>query len=159
MDALTTFFTVAGGALVTGFFGIVLWWLQKADADRKENRRQSDERMERIEQNTILLQKHEKTMATLTEVATALKEASDSNGEGVKIIMRYMLQRYHAEYMLQGWVSSAQKRDFLEAYTVYHAKGGNGTAEGWKREVCTLPVRDDLPVANAYLELLRETKK
>ncbi|EJW96822.1 hypothetical protein EVA_15072 [gut metagenome] len=70
-----------------------------------------------------------------------------------------MLQRYHAEYMMQGFVTSRQKRDFLEAYAVYEEKGGNGTAEGWKREISELPVRDDLAVVNPYLEILKKDRK
>ena len=96
---------------------------------------------------------------SLSEIAQRLKEATEVNGEGVKVMMRYMLQRYHAEYMLQGFITSHQKTEFLEAYEIYHAKGGNGTAEGWKNELCELPVRDDLPVTNPYLEMMKSKKE
>ncbi len=153
------FLNAIGPVTVTGLFGIILWRLQAADADRKANRAKSDERMARIEANTAKLADHDLELATLTDIMEKLKEGIDMNGEGFKVIMRYLLQRYHAEYMLQGFVTSHQKTEFLVAYEIYHAKGGNGTAEGWKDELCELPVRDDLPVTNPYLELMKSKKE
>ena len=153
------FLNAIGPVTVTGLFGIILWRLQAADADRKANRAKSDERMARIEANTAKLADHDALIVSLSEIAQRLKEATEVNGEGVKVMMRYMLQRYHAEYMLQGFLTSHQKTEFLEAYEIYHAKGGNGTAEGWKNELCELPVRDDLPVTNPYLELMKSKKE
>ncbi len=95
---------------------------------------------------------------SLSEIAKELKTATEQNSEGVKVLMRYMLQRYHAAYMMRGFITSHEKQEFLEAYQVYHAKGGNGTGESWKREVDTLPVRDDVPVVNPYLELMKKEK-
>lgn len=156
MEALASVFTVAGGALVTGLFGIVLWWLQKADADRKENRKKNDERLARIETIATRLAEHDTAIDSLTEIARDLKNSSEGNGEGVKILMRYMLQRYHAEYMIQGYVTTHQRDEFLEAYTVYHGKGGNGTGEYWMQEVSRLPVRDDVVPKNPYLEMMKK---
>ena len=153
------FLNAIGPVTVTGLFGIILWRLQAADADRKANRAKSDERMARIEANTAKLADHDALIVSLSEIAQRLKEATEVNGEGVKVMMRYMLQRYHAEYMLQGFLTSHQKTEFLEAYEIYHAKGGNGTAEGWKNELCELPVRDDLPVTNPYLEMMKSKKE
>ena len=153
------FLNAIGPVTVTGLFGIILWRLQAADADRKANRAKSDERMARIEANTAKLADHDALIVSLSEIAQRLKEATEVNGEGVKVMMRYMLQRYHAEYMLQGFLTSHQKTEFLEAYEIYHEKGGNGTAEGWKNELCELPVRDDLPVTNPYLELMKSKKE
>lgn len=152
------FLNAIGPVTVTGLFGIILWRLQAADADRKANRAKSDERMARIEANTAKLADHDLELATLTDIMEKLKEGIDMNGEGFKVIMRYMLQRYHAEYMIQGCITSHQLTEFLEAYEIYKAKGGNGTAKGWKEEICALPVRDDVPVINPYLEMLKENK-
>lgn len=158
MTDLIAFITAIGPALTAGLFGLVMWQLQKADADRKANRAKSDERMARIEANTAKLADHDQLIMSLLEIAKELKVATDQNSEGVKVLMRYMLQRYHAAYMMRGFITSHEKQEFLEAYQVYHAKGGNGTGESWKREVDSLPVRDDVPVVNPYLELMKKEK-
>lgn len=150
------FLNAIGPVTVTGLFGIILWRLQAADADRKANRAKSDERMARIEANTAKLADHDALIVSLSEIAKELKVATDQNSDGVKVLMRYMLQRYHATYMMRGFITSHEKQEFLEAYHVYHGKGGNGTGESWMREVDGLPVRDDVPVVNPYLEILRE---
>ena len=152
---MITLVNALGPVIITGLFSVILWKLQAADADRKENRKQTDERMRRIEANTAKLADHDRELFTLSKIAEELKQSSDTNRDGFKIIMRYMLQRYHAEYMLQGFITSHQKTEFLEAFEVYSTEGGNGTAHGWRDEVCALPVRDDLNPCNPYLELLK----
>ncbi len=152
------FLNAIGPVTVTGLFGIILWRLQAADADRKANRAKSDERMARIEANTAKLADHDALIVSLSEIAKELKVATDQNSDGVKVLMRYMLQRYHATYMMRGFITSHEKQEFLEAYHVYHGKGGNGTGESWMRDVDGLPVRDDVPVINPYLEILKENK-
>lgn len=152
------FLNAIGPVTVTGLFGIILWRLQAADADRKANRAKSDERMARIEANTAKLADHDALIVSLSEIARQLQVSTETNSEGVKVLMRYMLQRYHATYMMRGFITSHEKQEFLEAYHVYHDKGGNGTGESWMREVDGLPVRDDVPVINPYLEMLKENK-
>ena len=153
------FLNAIGPVTVTGLFGIILWRLQAADADRKANRAKADEQFARIEANTQRSQLNEEAIAELGLITARLRDSAESNDEGLKLVIRYLLQRYHAEYMLQGFITSHQKTEFLEAYEIYHAKGGNGTAEGWKNELCELPVRDDLPVTNPYLELMKSKKE
>lgn len=158
MPSALEFLNAIGPVTITGLFGIILWRLQAADTDRKANRAKADERMARIEANTAKLADHDALIVSLSEIARQLKEATEVNGEGVKVLMRYMLQRYHATYMMRGFITSHEKQEFLEAYHVYHDKGGNGTGESWMREVDRLPVRDDVPVTNSYLEMLKENK-
>lgn len=158
MDVFVTLFTAIGGALVAGIFSVIVKKMDAATQEQRDAQKKADERMARIEANTEKLAEHDSIILSLAEVAKQLKESTDANGEGVKIIMRYMLQRYHAEYMLQGFVTSHQRTDFLEAYGVYHSKGGNGTAEGWKDEVCSLPVRDDQVVVNPFLAVLKKER-
>ena len=153
------FLNAIGPVTVTGLFGIILWRLQAADADRKANRAKADEQFARIEANTQRSQLNKEAIAELGLITARLRDSAESNDEGLKLVMRYLLQRYHAEYMLQGFLTSHQKTEFLEAYEIYHAKGGNGTAEGWKNELCELPVRDDLPVTNPYLEMMKSKKE
>lgn len=159
MELWTSLIDACGSALVAGLFGVVMWYLQKQEKQGKVRDEDTKKRLEMIQANTAKLADHDALIVSLSEIARQLKEATEVNGEGVKVLMRYMLQRYHAEYMLQGFLTSHQKTEFLEAYEIYHAKGGNGTAEGWKNELCELPVRDDLPVTNPYLELMKSKKE
>lgn len=65
---------------------------------------------------------------------------------GVMLQLRYMLQRYHTEYMLQEFVTTEQYRNFEEIYNVYHSLKGNGTATKWFDEIKELEIRDDIKV-------------
>lgn len=158
-DLILGIIQFCGAALTTGLFAIILERMKKSDSDRTRRLVKQDEVLAEIQENTDKLATHEDTINILSEMAAELKEATDVNSEGVKVLMRYMLQRYHASYMIRGYITSHEKTEFLEAYHVYHSKGGNGTGEGWMKEVCSLPVRDDLPTINPYLEMLKETQK
>lgn len=158
MDLWISLIDACGSALVAGLFGVVMWYLQKQEKQGKLRDEDTRKRLDMIHANTEKLASHDALIVSLSEIARQLKEATDQNSEGVKVLMRYMLQRYHATYMMRGFITSHEKQEFLEAYTVYHSKGGNGTGESWKREVDTLPVRDDVPVVNPYLEMLKENK-
>lgn len=138
---------------------VITWRLNKSSADQKVRFDKIGEALERIEENTKKLNDHEEMMVSLREITKELKESSESNSDGVKVLMRYMLQRYHAEYKMRGFISSHEKDEFLEAWEVYASKHGNGTGESWKNEVCSLPVRDDIPIVNPYLEILKNQKE
>lgn len=155
--------TALGPVFVTGLFGVVMWRLERSDKDRRRHLDEQDKRLEEqdraleaIKANTARLSAHDDLIASLSDISKELKAATEGNSAGVKVLMRYMLQRYHATYMMRGYITSHEKTEFLEAYEVYHAKGGNGTGESWKRDVDELPVRDDLPVLNPYLEILKK---
>lgn len=158
MELWTSLIDACGSAIVAGLFGVVMWYLQKQEKQGKVRDEDTKKRLEMIQANTAKLADHDALIVSLSEIAQRLKEATEVNGEGVKVLMRYMLQRYHAAYMMRGFITSHEKQEFLEAYQVYHAKGGNGTGESWKREVDSLPVRDDVPVVNPYLELMKKEK-
>lgn len=138
-------------ALTTGFFGIVLWWLQKADRDRREVSEKNHQVLDRIEKNVSQLQQQDVTLQELQD-SVHVSEA------GVRVLMRYMLLRYHATYMMRGYITSHEKQEFLETFLVYTQVNGNGTGVGWKEDVEKLPVRDDLPTINPYLEILKKNK-
>lgn len=158
MEIWTSLINACGSALVAGLFGVVMWHLNRQDKDREEKSKKTQKQLDQVLANTEKLADHDALIVSLSEIARQLKEATDQNSEGVKVLMRYMLQRYHATYMMRGFITSHEKQEFLEAYAVYHSKGGNGTGESWKREVDTLPVRDDVPVINPYIEVLKSGK-
>lgn len=156
MELWTSLIDACGSALVAGLFGVVMWYLQRQEKAGKVRDEDTKKRLEMIQTNTAKLADHDALIVSLSQLAKELKVATDQNSDGVKVLMRYMLQRYHATYMMRGFITSHEKQEFLEAYHVYHGKGGNGTGESWMREVDGLPVRDDVPVVNPYLEILRE---
>lgn len=83
--------------------------------------------------------------------------------KGIMLILRYMLSRYHTEYICQGYVTSKQLSDFEEIYAAYESLGGNSVAVRWREEVLRLPVKDDAgsnltPVAQTYLREKYEKK-
>lgn len=159
MELWTSLIDACGSALVAGLFGVVMWYLQKQEKQGKVRDEDTKKRLEMIQANTAKLADHDALIMSLSHLAKELKTANDQNSEGVKVLMRYMLQRYHAAYMMRGFITSHEKQEFLEAYHVYHDKGGNGTGESWMREVDGLPVRDDVPVINPYLELMKSKKE
>ena len=159
MELWTSLIDACGSALVAGLFGVVMWYLQKQEKAGKVRDEDTKKRLEMIQANTAKLADHDALIMSLSHLAKELKTANDQNSEGVKVLMRYMLQRYHAAYMMRGFITSHEKQEFLEAYHVYHDKGGNGTGESWMREVDGLPVRDDVPVINPYLELMKSKKE
>lgn len=159
MNVFTSFIDACGSAIVAGLFGILMWYLQRLEKDRKQQDEDTKKRLEMIQANTAKLADHESLIISLSEIAKELKTATEQNSEGVKVIMRNMLQRYHAIYVIRGCITSHEKREFLEAYEVYRSKGGNGTGEGWRKEIDSLPVRDDVVMPNPYLNLYKEQMK
>lgn len=154
--------------IITGLFGVIMWKLQTAENTRKENRQKQDERMERIEvkleenENVIqeLKEKSEEmngNYSVLIEKVDDIVKKTEINASANRVTLRHMLQRYHAEYTLQGFVTSAQKKDFLETYNAYKNEGSHetDTGKGYKATVEMLPVRDDLPVVNPFIELIK----
>lgn len=55
--------------------------------------------------------------------------------DGITMILRYMLQRYHGEYMIQGKISYSQYQNWKDIFGVYRALGGNSIAIEWDHEI------------------------
>ena len=149
MSEFITLLSVIGPALTAGLFSVVLWKLNKKDESAKKIARLSQETIEKVEA-------HEKAVQELIASVEDLKTSTDLHKGMLQDTSRYMLQRYHAKYMIQGHIHSHQKREFLELFNHYSKAGGNGTAKGWTKEVCELPVRDDLPLTNPFMDMLKE---
>ncbi len=79
------------------------------------------------------------------------------NNESSKASLRHMLYRRHAEYMLQGYVTSLQLDEYNRDFKTYEAQGGNGTAKRWHEEVNKLPVDDTKHPQNVYYEIYKKT--
>lgn len=100
------------------------------------------------------------------EEARYLAEAAKSKAqcEGIMLVLRYMLRRYHTEYMFQKHISSDQLSDFEEIYKAYTALGGNSVAVKWHDDIAKLAINDNsnstlTPIAKIVLESRSKANK
>lgn len=105
---------------------------------------------------------YEKIVKDREEQETQEHKAKAAN-KGIMLILRYMLSRYHTEYIYQGYVTSEQLSDFEDIYAAYESLGGNSVAVRWREEVLRLPVKDNTsssltPTAQIYLKEKYEKK-
>ena len=89
----------------------------------------------------------------------ALKDAEavrirKANSTGIMLILRYMLKRYHAEYILQGAITYAQLEDWNEMFANYRDHEGNSIAISWNEEIQSLPRTDRIPSMSPYEAML-----
>lgn len=85
---------------------------------------------------------------------TDREEKQKALSEGIMMILRYMLQRYHGEYMIQGRISYSQYQNWKDIFGVYRALGGNSIAIEWDHNI------DDLEKCESdvspYEEMLKK---
>ncbi len=74
--------------------------------------------------------------------------------DGITMILRYMLQRYHGEYMIRKKISYGQYQNWKDMMSVYRALGGNSIAIEWDHDI------DDLEKCESdvspYEEMLKK---
>lgn len=89
------------------------------------------------------------------ESDTETKQAAMS--EGITMILRYMLQRYHREYTIQGRISYNQYQNWKDIFKVYRQLGGNSVAIEWDKEIDELEkCETDVSPYEAMLKAGRE---
>lgn len=79
--------------------------------------------------------------------------------DGITLILRYMLKRYHTEYKYQDKISYAQYSDWLDIYGAYKALGGNSIADEWNEEIDELPKSHSVDELTLYGAILRDVNK
>ena len=87
-----------------------------------------------------ILLKNQMTKEKSRDEETKRKEEEVSNirkanSEGIKLVLRYMLNRYHTEYMIQGKITYGQYKNWMDLYRAYRALGGNSIAVDWNKDV------------------------
>lgn len=88
------------------------------------------------------------------------KKNAKANDRGVMLMLRYMLERYHIEYMHKGYITRGQYSMFKELYDAYHDLGGNGYATRMWEDVQGLEIRNDIHEGfSPYAELLFEIEE
>lgn len=98
----------------------------------------------------VLLKKQRKK----EEDSEAKQEAFAS---GITMVLRYMLQRYHGEYIIQGKISYNQYKNWKDIFTVYRTLGGNSIALEWDEDIDQLEKCDsDISPYEAMLKHKKE---
>lgn len=78
-----------------------------------------------------------------TTLTKQQKERS-ANSRGTMLILKYMLERYHAEYMHKGYVTEEQYKLFEDIHDAYSDLGGNGYGDRMWQDVRSLPIKNDV---------------
>lgn len=82
-----------------------------------------------------------------------------ANSNGIKLVLRYMLNRYHAEYKIQGKITYEQYRDWKDMYSAYEALGGNSIAVEWNEDIEEMEKCNYLDGTPAFEAMILETMK
>lgn len=91
------------------------------------------------------------------EKAHAAEKESRAASTGIMLVLRYMLKRYHSEYMLQGKITYAQYQDWRDIFAAYSALGGNSIAVDWNDDIEGLERTDSIPSASPFEAMLKHT--
>lgn len=100
--------------------------------------------------------------AILAYIAWCMKEdrkERKANTQGMKEILGYMIDRWHEEFILQGYVTTDQRNTFDSVFKAYAANKGNGARLKKHEEVTKLPVDDTKSGMSPYLKFYLEQKE
>lgn len=102
-------------------------------------------------------QKEKDREKKIKEDEVEAKRIRKANSTGIMLVLRYMLKRYHSEYMIQGKMSYAQYQDWIDMYSAYKALGGNSIASEWNEDIEHLAKNDSGPHISPFEILLRKS--
>lgn len=77
---------------------------------------------------------------------------------GMKEILGYMIDRWHEEFMIQGYVTTDQRNTFEDVYKAYAANKGNGARKAKWEEIQKMHIDDTQSGISPYLKLVLEHK-
>lgn len=98
----------------------------------------------------------------LTYVVWLLKEERkerNATNLGMKEILGYMIDRWHEEFLLQGYVTTEQRNTFDDVYHAYAANKGNGARKSKWEEVQKMHVDDTKSGMSPYLKLVLDQRE
>lgn len=81
----------------------------------------------------------------------------DARDKGIMMVLRYMLQRYHSEYMMQEKITYNQYQNWIDFFNAYTALGGNSIAVDWNKDIESLDKVESASDASLYEQLLKKT--
>lgn len=82
-----------------------------------------------------------------------------ANNLGMKEILGYMIDRWHEEFLLQGYVTTEQRNTFDDVYKAYAANKGNGARKTKYEEVQRMHIDDTKSGVSPYLQMVLDHKK
>lgn len=94
-------------------------------------------------------QKKEKTEAEKRQAAQS---------QGIMLILRYMLQRYHGEYCMQKEITYNQYKNWKDIYQIYTDLGGNSIAEEWNEDIERMNKCESVQEMSIYEAILKNQK-
>lgn len=94
-------------------------------------------------------QKKEKTEAEKRQAAQS---------QGIMLILRYMLQRYHGEYRMQKEITYNQYKNWKDIYQIYTDLGGNSIAEEWNEDIERMNKCESVQEMSIYEAILKNQK-
>lgn len=100
----------------------------------------------------VLLNTQRKAAKLRDEEANRTRKA---NSRGIMLVLRYMLKRYHAEYVVQGKITYNQYKDWIDLYSAYTALGGNSIATDWNDDVEKMEKCDSISEMSIFEMMLR----
>lgn len=102
-------------------------------------------------------QKEKTREQKIKEEEIEAKRIRKANSTGIMLVLRYMLKRYHSEYMIQGKMSYSQYQDWIDMYRAYKALGGNSIAEEWNEDIEKLSKSDAGSNESPFETMLRKS--
>lgn len=81
-----------------------------------------------------------------------------ANTLGMKEVLGYMIDRWHEEFILQGYVTTDQYNTFKGVYDAYAANKGNGAREAKWKEIQRLRIDDTKPSISPFLQFYLEQR-
>lgn len=78
---------------------------------------------------------------------------------GMKEILGYMIDRWHEEFLLQGYVTTDQRNTFDDVYKAYAANKGNGARKAKWEEIQKMHIDDTKSGISPYLKLVIENQE
>ena len=81
-----------------------------------------------------------------------------ANTQGMKEILGYMIDRWHEEFILQGYITTDQYNTFEGVYKAYDANKGNGARRAKYEEIKRLHIDDTKSSMSPFLQFYFEQK-
>ena len=82
-----------------------------------------------------------------------------ANSEGIKLVLRYMLHRYHTEYKIQGKITESQYKDWMDIHAAYKALNGNSMADEWNEDIRKMEKCSYIDTISPFESLMRKSMK
>lgn len=81
-----------------------------------------------------------------------------AQSQGIMLILRYMLQRYHGEYRMQKEITYNQYKNWKDIYQIYTDLGGNSIAEEWNEDIEHMNKCESVQEMSIYEAMLKNQK-